>query len=121
MPKIFIVEDDSILSKAVNTALKEGGFDTLVAADGQAALAKVKKFKPDLILLDLIMPKISGEDVLAELKNDEATKYIPVLITTVKAEPEAISRCLELGAKGYFIKAHYSLEEIVEKVREALK
>jgi len=121
MQKILIAEDDNILSKAINTALKQQGFETYAAKDGQEALIKAKQFKPDLILLDLIMPKISGEDVLAQLKKDEETKLIPVLVMTVKSEPETISQCIELGAKGYFIKAHYSLEEIVKKVQEALK
>lgn len=120
MPKILIVEDDNILSKAINAALKEKRFKTAVAADGEEALVKVKKFKPDLILLDLIMPKKSGEEVLAELKKDEKTKYIPVLVATVKSEQESIARCVALGARGYFIKAHYTLDEIVKEVKKVL-
>ena len=122
MPKkVLIVEDDNILSKAIDIALKDEEFETMVAKDGEEALAKVKGFKPDLILLDLIMPKKSGEEVLTELKKDEETKHIPVLITTVKSEHEAISRCIALGARGYFIKAHYSLNEIVKEVKKAME
>lgn len=119
--KILLVEDDSILSKAINTALEEEEFETMTAVDGEEALLKVGQFKPDLILLDLILPKKSGEDVLTELKRNEETKYIPVLITTVKSEHEAVSRCIALGARGYLIKAHYSLAEIVKKVQETLR
>jgi len=119
--KILIVEDDSILSKAISAALKEEKFKITVATDGEEALAKVKEFEPDLILLDLILPKKSGEDVLEELKKNEETRRIPVLVTTVKSDHEAISRCIALGARGYLIKAHYSLEEIVKKVQEALR
>jgi DNA-binding response OmpR family regulator len=121
MQKILIVEDDNILAKAVNLALAAEGYETLVATDGEDALAKAKEFKPNLILLDLILPKKSGEEVLAELKKDGATKRIPVLVTTVKSEMETVSQCVKLGAKGYFIKAHYTLEEILKKVREALE
>jgi two-component system phosphate regulon response regulator PhoB len=121
MSRILIVEDDNILSKAINTALQAEQFETSVAVDGEDALVKANEFNPDLILLDLILPKKSGEEVLAELKKDEQTKRIPVFITTVKSEQDSIAHCLELGAQGYFIKAHYSLEEIVQKVREALK
>jgi len=120
MQKILIVEDDNILSKAVNTALMGEGYKTLIAVDGEDALIKVREFKPDLILLDLFMPKKSGEEVLAELKNDEETKHIPVLITTVKSEEDSISRCVALGARGYFLKAHYTLEKIIEEIRSVL-
>ncbi|MDD4901389.1 MAG: response regulator [Patescibacteria group bacterium] len=121
MKKILIVEDDNILSKAIRTILEEEKFKIIVAVDGEEALVKVKEFTPDLILLDLILPKKSGEDVLAELKKNEETKDIPVLVTTVKSDHEAVSRCIALGARGYLIKAHYSLEEIVKKVQETLK
>lgn len=120
MQKILIVEDDNILSKAINTALQTEGYKTMTAMDGVEALEKVTKFKPDLILLDLLMPKKSGEEVLADLKRDSDTKDIPVLIATVKSETESIGRCIELGARGYFIKAHYTLAEIVEQVKKVL-
>jgi len=118
--KILVVEDDNILAKAFGVALKEKNYEIKAAMDGEEALIKVREFKPDLILLDLILPKRSGEDVLAELKKDEATKHIPVLVATVKSDQEAIGRCIALGARGYFIKAHFSLEEIVKKIEEAL-
>lgn len=120
MQKILIVEDDNILARAIDTALKAEGFSTLVAVDGDDALAKVKEFMPDLIILDLVMPKKNGEEVLAEIKKDEDLKDIPVLVSTVKTEPESISRCVALGARGYFIKAHYTLDEIVNEVRKVL-
>lgn len=120
MSKILIVEDDNILSKAIDTALQDAGFETVLAKDGEEAVTKVKKIKPDLILLDLILPKKSGEEVLTEIKGDKNLKSIPVLVTTVKSENESISRCIALGARGYFIKAHYTLAEIVEEVRKVL-
>jgi CheY-like chemotaxis protein len=120
MRKILIVEDDHILSMAINTALKGEGFKTLVAVDGEDALKKVNEFKPHLILLDLIMPKKDGEHVLEELKQDEDLKDIPVLIATVKSETETISHCIALGARGYFIKANYTLDEIVKEVKKVL-
>jgi len=120
MKKILIVEDDNILSRAINTALTEEGYETIIAIDGEDALVKVKEFEPDLILLDLILPKKSGEEVLAEIMKDEKTKHIPVLVATVKSENESISRCVELGARGYFIKAHYTLDEIADKIKQIL-
>ena len=120
MKKVLIVEDDNILSRAINTALTGEGYETLIAIDGEDALVKVKEFEPDLILLDLILPKKSGEEVLAEIMKDEKTKHIPVLVATVKSENESISRCVELGARGYFIKAHYTLDEIADKIKQTL-
>ena len=119
--KILIAEDDNILAKAVNTALTDEGFDTMVAIDGEDALLKVKEFKPDLMLLDLLMPKKSGEEVLAEMKKNDDLKDIPVLVSTVKSDTDSIARCTELGIRGYFIKAHYTLDEIVKEVRKVLK
>lgn len=120
MKKILIVEDDNILARAINTALKEAGFKTMVAIDGEEAIVKVKEFMPDLILLDLIMPKKTGEEVLAVLKKDDATKDIPVLVATVKSEPNSIEHCMNMGARGYFIKAHYTLDEIIKEVKKVL-
>lgn len=120
MHKILIVEDDNILSQALDTALTDAGYKTMVAFDGEDTLIKVRTFKPDLVLLDLLMPKKSGEDTLEELKKDAETKDIPVLVTTVKSDQDSISRCIALGAKGYFIKAHYTLAEILKEVKKIL-
>lgn len=120
MQKILIVEDDNILAKAFNITLKDEGYETLVAVDGEDAVEKLKKFMPDLILLDLIMPKKSGEDVLREIKNNPKLKDIPVLISTVKSDTGSIARCVALGIRGYFIKAHYTLEDIAKEVKKVL-
>lgn len=120
MQKILIVEDDNILAKAFNIALTEDGYEVLMAVDGEDAINKLKQFIPDLILLDLIIPKKSGEEVLAEIKKDIKLKDIPVLVSTVKADPGSISRCVVLGARGYFIKAHYTLDDISKEVKKVL-
>jgi len=120
MSKILVVEDDNILAKAVNTTLVDEGFETLIAVDGEDALVKAKQFKPDLVLLDLLMPKKSGEEVLADMKKDDELRDIPVLISTVKSDPESVARCTALGIQGYFIKAHYTLDDIVKEVNKVL-
>ena len=121
MNKILIVEDDYILSKAIDSALTDAGFETVLAMDGEEALEKVKKEQVDLVLLDLLLPKKLGEDVLAEIRKDEELKDLPIFITTVKSDMDSISRCTSLGILGYFIKSDYTLKEIVDKVRAALK
>ena len=101
-------------------ALRAGKLKTDRAADGVEALEKMRADKPDLVLLDLLMPRKSGEEVLEAMKNDDDLKDIPVLITTVKDDQETISRCAVLGVRGYFVKAHYTLDEIIAKVKEVL-
>ncbi|MFA6547612.1 MAG: response regulator [Candidatus Magasanikbacteria bacterium] len=120
MQKILIVEDDNILAKAFSIALTEDGYDIQVATDGEEAIKKIKQIKPDLVLLDLIIPQKSGEEVLAEIKKDSELKDIPVLVLTVKSDSASISRCVALGVRGYFIKAHYSLEDISKEVKKVL-
>jgi two-component system response regulator VicR len=120
MQKILVVEDDNILAKAFNIALSTDGYDVQVAVDGEDALKKLEHFKPELILLDLIIPKKSGEEVLVEIKKNPNLKDIPVLVSTVKSDPGSISRCIELGARGYFIKAHYTLDDISVEVKKIL-
>ena len=120
MSSILIVEDDNILAHAIEVALRAGKLKTDRAADGVEALEKMRADKPDLVLLDLLMPRKPGEEVLEAMKNDDELKDIPVLITTVKDEQDTISRCVVLGIRGYFVKAHYTLDEIVAKVKEVL-
>jgi len=118
--KVLIVEDDNILAKAFRIALTNDGYEIKVAVDGDEAVKAVKEFRPNLVLLDLMLPKKSGEEVLVEIKKDIKLKDIPVLISTVKADAGSISRCVELGARGYFIKAHYTLEDISKEVKKVL-
>lgn len=116
--KILIIEDDRILSNAVSIALIDAGFEVATAFDGEEGLAKANQEKPDLILLDLVMPKKSGGEVLKQIR--EKSK-VPILIATVKEDPETIAQCLESGATGYFVKSACTLDEIIEKVKESFK
>ncbi len=120
MSKILIVEDDNILSKAVHTVLEAEGYEVQLATDGEEAFKKAKKFKPDLILLDLLMPKKPGEAVLAEIRKEESIKDTPILVSTVKSDQDSIARCTALGIDGYFIKAHYTLDDILKEVKRVL-
>jgi len=113
--KILIIEDDKILSNAISIALKNAGLEVVAAFDGEEGLKKADSENPDLILLDLIMPKISGIEVLKKIR---AKSAVPIIISTVKEDPETIAKCFELGASGYFTKSAYSLENIVNKVKE---
>ena len=119
MPKkILLVEDEAALRKTLGTILKQEGYKMVLAADGETGLRMAKTKKPDLILLDLILPKIHGFDVLTQLKSDPSTKQIPVIVLTNLEKIEDIEKAIEMGATTYLIKARYSLEEVVEKVRK---
>ena len=118
--KILVVEDEEILLTALQEELKQGGYETMGAGDGEEGLAKVKSFLPDLILLDLVMPKMDGMEVLKKLKESEDTKNVPVVILTNLSDYERISEALSLGAKDYLVKANYSLADLLEKVKTVL-
>jgi len=119
MSKILIVEDDTILLKALNEALKNGD-QILSEVDGNKAFQRVKEERPDLVLLDLFLPGKPGEVILAEIRGDAEIKDTPVLVATVKADEESRLRCNQLGVDGYFIKAHHSIDNIVEEAKKIL-
>lgn len=118
MKKIFIIEDEQSLRDILSMRLKDAGFEIEVAVDGAEALEKLKIITPDLILLDIILPKIDGFTVLGKIKEDLTTKDIPVIVLSNLGQDADIKRALDLGAADYFIKAQHSLLEIVELVKK---
>lgn len=118
--KIILIEDDVILSKVLSTELKDAGYVVAQAFDGEAGLALVKSEKPDLVLLDLIIPKKLGLDVLADLKKSPETEKIPVIILTLLGEDDDVKKGIKLGAEDYFVKSSYATEEIIEKIKNFL-
>jgi len=115
--KILIVEDDGFLIQMYATKLEMEGFKVVAAIDGEKALRLIKRELPDLILLDLLLPKKDGFQVLEELKRDEAVKNIPVVVLSNLGQKEDIDRCFELGAKDYLIKAHFVPSEVIAKIK----
>ena len=118
--KILFIEDESALQQILKDILTKKGYEMISALDGEVGLKLAKEKKPDLILLDLILPKLHGLQVLKNLKEDEVTKDIPVVILTNLEQIDDINKALELGAKSYLVKVQYSLEEIAEKIKKAL-
>src|SRR3989338_5251458 len=118
--KILVVEDEEILLTALKEELLNGGYDVGGAVDGQDGLDKVKSFHPDLILLDLVMPRMDGMEMLQRLKGDSELRDIPVVILTNLSDYERISEALSLGAMDYLVKANYKLEDLLDKVRTVL-
>lgn len=121
MKKILFVEDESALQRAVTHVLADQGYETLSALDGENGIALARKELPDLILLDLIIPKKDGFAVLSELKQDSETAHIPVIILTNLEGSTDVQRALALGATTYLVKTNYRLDEVVEKIKSILE
>ena len=120
MKKILFIEDESALQKTLGEILKQEGYDVIPALNGEVGLRLAKDEKPDLILLDLILPKIHGIDLLKKLKEDEETKEIPVIILSNLEGMKDVNGAVQLGATTYLVKTQYTLEEVTEKVKKAL-
>jgi len=118
--KILLVEDDSFLASVYATKFELEGFGVLHAPDGEAGLKMAEKQKPDIILLDILMPKMDGFETLHRLKMDQNLVNIPVIMLTNLGQKEDVERCLKEGAVDYLIKAHFVPGEAVKKVKKIL-
>jgi CheY-like chemotaxis protein len=114
--RVLVVEDDRFLRRACEASLRQRALDVTVAADGEEGLRLARTERPDLILLDLLMPKMSGLDVLRALKADDATRGIPVLILSNSSRQQDVDEIMRLGAVGYLVKADLSLKELGDRV-----
>jgi len=121
MAKILIVEDDPLIMELYETAFKFDGYEVATAADGEEGLAKIASFEPTLVLLDIMMPKKNGLEVLEAMKADEKTKQIPVIILTNLSEHSDAEAALSRGAVKYIVKAEHTPKQITELVKEILK
>ena len=116
--KVLIIEDEKILSGLLDKKLKEVGYEISLAYDGEEGLQKMREEKPDLVLLDIIMPKKGGFEVLEERRQDNEIKDIPVVIISNSGQPVEISKALDLGVKDYLIKTQFDPKEVVDKVNK---
>lgn len=118
--RILIVEDDRFLRRACRARLEQQGYEILTAQDGEEALAAVRSQTPDLVLLDLLMPRLNGLDVLRALRNDEATRGLRVIILSNSSRQEDVETIRALGISGYFVKANLSLQDLSKLVEDLL-
>lgn len=118
--KILVIEDDVVLQKALEEFLSAEGFEIETAADGEEGIEKAKRGKPELILLDIILPKKDGYAVIQEVRADENTKNVPIVLLTNLGSLNDVEKALELGATTYLVKADYKLEEVAAKVKSML-
>ena len=120
MKTILFIEDESAIHKTVSDAF-QGEYEIISALDGEIGFRLAKEKNPNLILLDLVLPKMNGFEVLKQLKADEATKHIPVIVLTNLERMEDIQKTIDLGAKTYLVKSNYDLKELVGMVQKAIE
>ncbi|OGZ20226.1 MAG: hypothetical protein A3F95_02860 [Candidatus Nealsonbacteria bacterium RIFCSPLOWO2_12_FULL_39_31] len=114
--KILIIEDEKVLLDLLEKRMRAEGYDVAVALDGENGIQKAEEYKPDLILLDIVMPKKDGFEVMEELAADQELKKIPVIIVSNSGQPVEIERVKKLGARDWLVKTEFDPKEVVDKV-----
>ncbi len=120
MKKILLIEDDNFIIDIYITKLNEVGFSVQSALNGGDALVKIKQSRPDLVLLDIVLPQVTGFEFLQEIKNIPELKNVPVIVLSNLGQKKEVEKGLDLGAVKYLIKAHYTPTEVVEEIRAVL-
>ncbi len=119
--RVLLVEDDKLLRKACEEGLKRRGYTVITAGDGEEAIQQARTGSPDIILMDMLMPKLSGREALSVLKKDEKTRHIPIVILSNSSIDADIKEAKDLGAIGYLVKASLSLQELGNRVNDYLE
>ncbi|KKR47021.1 MAG: hypothetical protein UU22_C0040G0002 [Parcubacteria group bacterium GW2011_GWA2_40_8] len=118
--KVLLIEDDRFLRELIAQKLEREKFQVMQAVDGEEGLRKLGEQKPNIVLLDLILPGLSGFDVLKKIKEDSANASMPVVILSNLGQREDVERGLSLGASDFLIKAHFTPQEIIVKIQGIL-
>lgn len=118
--KILLIEDEEIIIGLLERKLAQEGYEISVARDGLEGLEKMRETKPDLVLLDIIMPRMGGFEVMEEMNRDPDLKKIPVVIISNSGQPVELDRARELGARDWLIKTEFDPEEVLKKVRKQI-
>ena len=120
MSKVLIVEDDQFLSKMYAKKFQIAGFEVQLAGDGVDGLSKMRMFRPDIVLMDIMMPKLNGLDAISQAKADDMIKAIPVIVLTNLSNTDDATEAVKRGAIGYLVKSDYTPTQVVDKVKEQL-
>jgi CheY-like chemotaxis protein len=118
--KILLVEDEEIMIDLLQKKLTKEGYEVSIARDGEEGLKLMRSEKPDLVLLDIIMPKMGGFEVMEEMAKDKELKKIPVIVISNSGQPVELDRAQKLGAKDWLIKTEFDPQEVIEKVKRIL-
>ena len=121
MKTILLVEDDPFLVDLYTTRLKVAGFETEVAITGKEGLEKLKEKRPDLLVLDIVVPTIDGWEVLQELRKNEGFNDLKIIVLSNLDQKSDIERAYDLGVKRYLIKAHYTPTEVIKEIKKILE
>lgn len=121
MKKILIVEDNKNFQHIWNDRLTREGFEISQAVNGREALEILSTTRPDLVLLDMVMPEMGGDEVLATMQKDEGLKSIPVLVMSVLEDAERVKNMMQMGARGYFIKGTTSPNQLALEIKKILQ
>lgn len=119
--KVLVVEDETMLVKIYASRLNKEGYQVTIALDGEEALRLAKHAPPDLIVLDMLLPKMNGFEVLEHLRADDTLKRTPVLVLSNLGQEEDMKRAQAFGIAGYMIKTDHSLDDVVARIRETLE
>ena len=120
MKKILVIDDDPFFSKALEAAMPQGKYSVVMAEDGEQGLEKLKSEKPDLIILDLMMPKLDGTSFMKKLQEDPELPKAPILVSSNLSSVKKIGDVMALGAVGYVIKSDESMQSIVQDVERII-
>lgn len=115
---VFIVEDDAFLVKAYQVKLEKENVNVWLATDGKEALSYLEKDPPDVVMLDVMLPHVSGFEILSAIRQNEKWKKVPVLVLTNLGQPQDAQKCQELGVAEYIVKANTKINDIIEKVKK---
>lgn len=121
MAKIVFIEDEPALQKTLGSFLREGGHTVVSALEGEGGLKLIQTENPELVLLDLILPRLSGLEVLEAMRKDPHTQSIPVIVLTNVESSDSVEKAMSLGAMAYLVKTNYSLSEVGEKIESVLR
>ena len=120
MKKILLIEDEKLLASLLKKKLTQEGYRVEVSKDGVEGLNKMKEKKPDIILLDIIMPNMGGFEVMEKMQQDPELKEIPVIVVSNSGQPVEIDRIKKLGAKDWLIKTEFDPQEVIDKVKKQI-
>jgi CheY-like chemotaxis protein len=121
MLKILLIEDEEIMIELLQKKLISEGYQVSVAKNGLEGLKKMKDEKPDLILLDIIMPKMGGFEVMEEMAKDQSLSAIPIIIISNSGQPVELGRAKELGAKDWLVKTEFDPQEVIDKIKKQME
>jgi DNA-binding response OmpR family regulator len=121
MQKIFLVEDDPFLVDIYSTKFKKLGYEVVSTPGGEEILGKIREEKPDIVVLDIVLPNIDGWEILKRIRGDEELKDLKIVILSNLGQEEEVKKGMELGATKYLIKAHLNPSEVIEEIRKTLQ